>query len=101
MRERAFIDIFSREFDFADLEGSVGAGKPHDIELPRLDGHHVIVVEIDNIPGMRDDRAHVTNNEILPLAYSEDQRTAAACTQNNIRYLRVKQRESIGTHDLL
>ena len=101
MRKRPFIDIFGAEFDLADLKGRVGAGKPDNIELPLLDGHHVIVVQIDHIARMGDDRADVTDNEILSLAYAQDQRTSPPCAQNDIRYLRVKQRQPIGPHHLL
>src|SRR5262249_43543016 len=101
MRERTLIDIFGGEFHLAELEGRGRAGQPDDIESLLLDRYNVIVVEIDDVSCIGDNGAYVSQNEVFALANSKNQGAPAPGTEDRVWDFGVKQRQAIGSDDLL
>ncbi len=101
MRVIALLDVFVAELDFADLVSPAFAGDRADLEFVALDRDDIEVVQINRVARVGDDRADVAGEEILVLANSEHERTAAARADDEIRNVLMDERDAISADDLL
>ena len=63
----SLVDVFGRELNFANLEGSVGSGQRRDIELISLDRDNIVVIQINDVPSVGHYRADVAHDKVLTL----------------------------------
>ena len=100
MGEGSPVDVLGRKLDLADLERCVSPCQREDVELVSLDRNHIVVVEVNNVPSVGHDRAHVAHDKVLTFANPQDKRAPAPGPQQDVRYVDVQERESVGSDDL-
>ena len=100
VRKRALVHVLGLELDLADLEAGVGAGESANIETIRPDGNDLVVVEIDGLARVRDDRGDVAGKEMLALSDAEHERTAAPRADEHAGHIRVNDSDAVGADDL-
>ena len=97
----ALLDVLGGELDLADCPITALAGQRTDLEFVALDRDEVEVAQINRITGVGDDRADIARQKILILPDAEDERTTAPRADNEIRNIRVDQRDAVGADYLL
>src|ERR1044071_5601103 len=100
MRVIALLNVGVRELDSTELVIAALAGDRADFEFVALHRDDVEIVQIDCVPGVSDDRADVAREKILLFANAEDERAAAARTDDEVGNVAVDKRDSVGADDL-
>ena len=101
VRVIALLDVFVGELDLADLVGPAFAGDRADLEFVALDRDDIEVVQVNRLARVSDDRADVAGEEIFVFANSEDERTATARADDEVRDVLMDERDAIRADDLL
>ncbi len=91
--------VFLAEFQFADLHVCRVRAEVDDLEFVFCDGHHVVVVQINDLFRVRDDGIGVARQKIFALADPNDQRRTAARADNFIRFIRADHGQPVGADD--
>jgi hypothetical protein len=96
----ALFDVGVGELDLAQLIISRLARDRTDFEFVAIDRDDVEVVQIYRVPRVGDDGADVAGQEILILAYAEDERAAAAGSDDEVRNIAMDQSNPVRADDL-
>ena len=72
-----------------------------DLEAVALDHGHVVVLQVDGLLRMRDDRLRIAGQEVLALAQPDRQRTAAPRADEHVGHVEVHHRDAVGADHLL
>ena len=102
MRIPAFLELAQRELQTLDLRRLGDVIDGGDIYLfAYLQTHHLLIIDIDDLIRIFDDRRSVGREEVLLLSYPDDQRRTFAGSDECIRVRLVQHRDSVSTDDLL
>src|SRR5206468_2359829 len=74
MRKLPFLGVFGAELDFMNFRVYFGRLDGRDLEVVASNGNNLEVVQIDDPSRVGDDRTHITGEEILVVADSNEQR---------------------------
>ena len=74
VREFPALGGLAVEFELADLEPRRVRTEPGDLETLGGESHDVVVVQVDDLPGVGRDRVGVAGQKIFSVAHSHDQR---------------------------
>ena len=88
------------ELDLADLEAGIGAGESGNIETIGPEGNDLVVVEVDGLARVRDDRGNVARKEMLALSNAEHERAPAPRADEHTGNIRVNDGDAVGADDL-
>ena len=100
MRILAALGSLGAEFDLADLDFGGLCSKVGNVKVISRHGDDVVVVQVHHLAGVRDRGRGVARQEVLPLAQTENQRRAATGANQNIRFVRAKDGNTIGADGL-
>ena len=92
--------VLGLKLHLADLEAGVRTGERGNIEAVRPDGDDFVVVEVNGLAGVRDDRGNVAREKVFALSDPEHERTAATRTDKNTGDVRMDDGDSVGADDL-
>ena len=83
------------------MTSPASADEAADLELVPRDRGDVEVLQINRLPRIGDDGAHVAGKKILPLPHAEHERRTAPRTDNRIRHIAMHEDDAVGAHDHL
>jgi hypothetical protein len=95
MRELAALGSFRIELELADLYlGGVGAQVGH-AKAVRVQGHHVVIVEIDHLPRVGRDGGGVAGQKIFTFTHADDQWGAAPGPDHDLGIVGAYNRDAV------
>ncbi len=100
MRELALVHILRQELDLADLEARIGACERGNIKPIGSKGNDFVIVEIDRLARVRDDRGNIAGKEMLSLPHPEHERTPASRADQHAGNVGMNHGNAIGADDL-
>ncbi len=93
-------DLLQRPLDLLDLLGHRDVVQRHGLHAIASNDGHFVVVEIDYIGGVLDDRRCVGGDDVLPAAHADNQRAALAGDHQLVRFATGDHRDTVGPADL-
>ena len=89
------LDVFGREFDFADGMLRAVSGERSDLEFVRPHRDDIEVVQVNRVASVSDNRAHIAGQKIFVVADTEHERTSTSRADHEIRHIGMNQRDAI------
>src|SRR2546430_2103254 len=101
VRVIAFLNVLGGELDLANRVLADRAVDRADLKVFPVERNKIEIVQVNNIPGVSDDRTHVAGQKIFLLTDAENERTATPRSDNKIGNVCMDDRDAVGANDLL
>src|SRR5690242_2127579 len=101
VRVIAFFDVFGGKLDFAHRMLPRCPFDRTDLETFAVERDEIEIVEVNYVPGVRDNRADIAREEILVFADAEDERAPSPGADYEIGNVRVHECDPVSPNDLL
>ncbi|MEY2601709.1 MAG: hypothetical protein QOJ36_1028, partial [Verrucomicrobiota bacterium] len=101
VRVIALLNVFGAELDFADFVLAGFSIDRADVEILAVECNQIEIIQVNDVAGMSDNRAHVAGEKVFVFADSENERTPPPRANNEVWDIAMNDSDAIRSDDLL